>query len=270
MREKVFLFNGTDEAGAELLIHAIYPEGCKTDILWLGPQTDFVASYEDRPFAENVAGHLRALSIEVSADSANLLCILPPKAKQGESYIPRTAPCQDYTDDEMQAMCSRIAQANQNGKRCYLLDVDFGNGGNTRFLELLGQTMPILSLWGYSGWNTACNSLGTILAQMLVTPNANCSLNHSFTAERILDDAIYQPLVRSRVTERMQELGLDIYHIQDVAQAENFLAETYFENLPTLERIFGGNVPEFAPRLRWPRLFEVAVFTKDSTGPIFQ
>lgn len=270
LRNKVFLFNGTDEAGAELIQRAIHPEGARTDVLWLGEQVDFIAGYEDRPFRENLSGHMQALRIRQEADAEAVLCIVPPKRKQGEATVPRTGASQDYTPEELKRMCRTIAELTRQGKHCYLLDLDFANGGNTELLDMLGQSMPVSKLWGYSAWNTASNSLGTLLAQLLASSGGNAPANQAFTAERILDDGIYQTLVRPSVTERLRKNGIDSYQIENTQQAEQWLIEAFHAQRPLLERIFAGKVPEFQVKLRWPRLFEAAVFVCGSGGPVYR
>ena len=52
-------------------------------------------------------------------------------------------------------MCNQIAELTGQGRLCYLLDLDFANGGNVMLLDLLGQSMPISRLGGYAAWNTA-------------------------------------------------------------------------------------------------------------------
>jgi hypothetical protein len=146
------------------------------------------------------------------------------------------------------------------------LDLDFANGGNTALLDTLGQCMPISQLWGYAAWNTASNSLGTLLAQILASRH-NTAANQAFTAERILDDGIYQTLVRPEVTKQLQEAGEDIYQIIDTYSAEQALEESFSNQQSLLERIFGNNVPEFTAKLRWNRLFEAAVFV-NGNGPV--
>lgn len=268
LHDRVFLFNGTDEAGAELMQRAIRPEGTCVEVVWLATQTDFVARYEDRPFSVNLNGHMKALNIRQCQGSDNVLCILPPKQQQGEVTQPRTGDSCDYTGDELKQICEKMAELTRQGKHCYLLDLDFANGGNTMLLDTLCQYMPVSQLWGYAAWNTASNSLGTLLAQILASRN-NTAENQAFTAERILDDAIYQTLVRSEVTKRLQESGEDSYQIRDTYRAEQFLTESFRVQRPFLERIFGGEVPEFEVRLRWNRVFEAAIFVCGN-GPIYQ
>lgn len=259
LQDRVFLFNGTDEAGCEMIQKALHPQGEKAEVIWLSENTGFMANYEDRPFKENLSEHMRALNICETQGAEKIICILPPKKKQGEATEPRMGNCVDYTPEELKAFSEKIRDLTRQGRKIYLLDVDFANGGNTAFLNVLGQTMPVSSLWGYSGWNTASNSLGTLLAQLLASPD-NTIENQAFTYERILDDGIYQPIVRGEVTKRVRESGEDVFNIRNLSQTQAWLKESFRNHLPLLKRIFSGNIPPFEVNLRWNRLFEAEIF----------
>ena len=267
--DRVSLCNGTDEAGAELLQRAIHPEGAEVEVVWLGGRSDFIALFEDRPFRENLKCHMRELSLREKPGADRVLFILPPKSEQHEASGERSPEGFDYTRQELEAFCEKIAAYVHKGKRCYLLDLDHANGGNSTLLKCLAQATPVSSLWGYSSWNTASNSLGTLLAQMLASGEENSEANKAFTAERILDDALYQGIVRARVSKKLRAVGDDVYNIQDRPRAEQILRREFDALRPLLEKIFGGSAPQFTVRLRWPRLFEAAVFTPKSGGPVY-
>ncbi len=268
LQDRVFLFNGTDESGSELMQKAIHPEGADAEVVWLSGQTDFMANYEDRPFFENVAGHMRALNIRNCPGAKKVICILPPKQKQGEASEPRIGNAVDYTAEELNSISEKISDMTEQGRNCYLLDVDFANGGNARLLEALGQTMPVSELWGYSAWNTASNSLGTLLSQLLASPE-NTPSNQAFTYERMLDDGVYQSIVRPEVTKQARESGEDIFNIKNIPQTEAWLKEAFQNQRPLLNRIFGGNIPEFEAKTRWNRLFEAEIFVSGH-GPVYK
>lgn len=267
--DRVSLCNGTDEAGAELLQRAIHPEGADVDVVWLGGQSDFVALFEDRPFRENLKCHMCELSLREKAGSDRVLFILPPKLEQHEASEEHSEEAFNYTHLELEAFCEEIKEHVHRGKRCYLLDLDHTNGGNATLLKCLAQMVPVSLLCGYSSWNTASNSLGTLLAQILASGEENNVANRAFTTERILDDALYQGIVRTRAMKKLQAIGDDIYNIQDRFRAEQILHHEFDALSPLLEKIFGGSVPQFAVQLRWPRLFEVAIFTPKSGGPVY-
>ncbi len=261
LQDRVFLFNGTDEAACELMQKALHPQGAEAEVVWLWKQTDFIANYEDRPFIENVKGHMRAVNIRNRPGAKKVICILPPRQKQGEASEPRTGESCDYTQTELNAIAKKIKDMTEQGRQCYVLDVDFANGGNTEFLKALGQIMPITSLWGYAGWNTASNSLGTLLAQLLASVE-NTPENQAFTAERILDDAVYQAVVRHEVTKQVRDCGEDVFNINNTRQAEKWMEEAFRNCRPLLEGIFGGRFPKFDAKLRWNRLFEAEIFVR--------
>lgn len=269
LSRKVFMFNGTDEAGAELMQKAISPAGCELEVVWIGKTSDFVAKYEDRPFRENLAGHLDALSIREVKDAPRVLLILTPNGAQREASLSEADVRRDYTSDELMAYCRIIESYVRQGRSCYLLDLDFANGGNTKLLEILSRVLPVRQLCGYAAWNTASNALGTVLAQILASQTKNDAVNRAFTAERILDDAIYQSIVRQVAAKRLTACGEDIYNIQDRARAEHCLQDAFNAVRPLTEVIFAGHLPDFKVRLRWPRLFEAAIFTQTGGGPVY-
>ena len=269
LTDKVHMFNGTDEAGAQLLQKAINPEGCGLKVIWLGKQTDFTASYEDRPFRENLAGHLRSLAMREENGAQCVLFILVPRYQQREASQPCDDPTHEYSADDLREFSRVISTYSRKGRHCYLLDLDYANGGNVKFLEILSRALPIQSLWGYAAWNTASNALGTLLAQILASQSGNGQLNRAFTSERVLDDAIYQAIVRQTAAERLKARGEDIYNIKDSVRAEHDLQEAFEGLRPLMDAIFNGEVPAFEAKLRWPRLFEAAIFTQSGGGPVF-
>ena len=139
----------------------------------------------------------------------------------------------------------------------FLLDVESSNGGNPALLTAIAKKIPILELYGYSAWDTASNSLGTLLAQLLACRNKNSVGNKSYTAERILNDCVYQSVVRQKVSEKLKSAGVNVWSIDDTKTAERLIRDTFQENGELLHSIFDENVPKFQTELRWPRLFEI-------------
>ena len=156
-------------------------------------------------------------------------------------------------------MSQRISDLVKNGKHVFLLDIEAANGGNPKLLTAVAKKIPILELYGYSAWDTASNSLGTLLAQLLACKNKNSEENKSYTSERILNDCVYQSIVRQKVSEKLKNAGVNVWNIEDTKTAEQLISDTFQENEELLHNIFGDNVPKFQTKLRWPRLFEIKV-----------
>ena len=263
LNNKIFMANGAGEAGAELVMRALCPKGSDTGIVWLGENIGFSAMYEDRPFVENLNTHMSAMNIRENPDSENVICILPPKRKQSDYVMGFSEGYEEYSYEEFEAMSRRISDLVKQGKHIFLLDIESANGGNPKLLTAIARQIPILELYGYSAWDTASNSLGTLLAQLLACRNENSAENKSYTAERILNDCVYQSIVRQKVSEKLKNAGVNVWNIDDTKTAEQLISDTFRDNEELLHNIFGVNVPKFQTKLRWPRLFEIEVIAEE-------
>ena len=256
---KISMANGTDEAGSEILMRALCSQGSSAKIVWLGENTNFTAKYEDRPFVENLNAHMKALNIKNASDSQNVICIFTPKKEQGDYALNSFEGYQAYTDDEIDNMAQIIYEFIAQGKHIFLLDVESANGGNPIFLTSLAKKIPILNLYGYSAWNTASNSLGTLLAQLFAGNGENSVANKNFTAERIIDDCVYQSTVRIISKTKLESVGANTMNISDVDAARQLVADSFVENADLIRNIFAGSICAFDISLRWPRLFEISI-----------
>ena len=257
LNNKIFMANGASESGAELVMRALCSEGSNAEVVWLGENIGFSAMYEDRPFIENLNAHMSALNIKEIQGSDNVICILPPKRRQNDYTMDFSEDYEKYSDEEFEVMSQRISDLVQKDKRVFLLDVESSNGGNPALLTAIAKKIPILELYGYSAWDTASNSLGTLLAQLLACRNKNSVGNKSYTAERILNDCVYLSVVRQKVSEKLKSAGVNVWSIDDTKTAERLIRDTFQENGELLHSIFDENVPKFQTELRWPRLFEI-------------
>lgn len=259
LQNRVFIHNGTDEAGMELTVQAIAPQRQTTcDIQWLSENRYFTARYEDRPFIENLASHMSMMNIIYDPHAKNCLFILPPADQQGD-YCPEKLPMVDYTPTQRTLMINKILEQIEKGKCCYLLDLVYANGGDLAFLEALAAKTPLTRLYGYAAWNTASNSLGTILAQMIAADSQNTPANKRFTTERLLDDLIYQAFIRQELQEELQLAGQDIWNITDLPRANKMLNYQFDKNRQFIRRFLPIETRDFKKRLPWPRTFEADI-----------
>jgi energy-converting hydrogenase A subunit M len=255
--ERITLCNGADEAGCICAAYAaakplklyIHPLG--------GDSLSFTAKYEDRPFMENIESHARFAGIELTSreDADKILCVLAPFGpEQRDALLPT-----DETEEERARLTARAEELAGliNGSRPIgLLDVYYANGGSYTFCRELARRFNLLSLEAYAAWNTASNSLGTVLAQLALGRDKEKS--RLFTAERLSDDLLYQSTVRHMLQEALQASGEDPYHLKDKAAAERLLNE-YMREVAVQSGFFDGYSFEAVYSLPWPRTFEVLV-----------
>ena len=79
-------------------------------------------------------------------------------------------------------------------------DVRFANGADNNFVDQLLPQIDLEKFYGYSGWNTSANTLGSLLAGIKVRFNAKSFNKKAFCdlqMIRFLDDWAYQANVRA-------------------------------------------------------------------------
>jgi hypothetical protein len=262
--DRFFIHNGADE-GAMLLLGRILNRENPPCIQWefLNPEGEgMIAAYEDRPLRQNVESQVRACGMIGGGPPLRLLILSPKTAVQQNSPAQYEGP--DYSGAELDEMVSKIEGALDAGEMVGLLDVAYANGGHLAFMRkvrernLLGflefrGIFPRRIIHAYAGWNTASNSLGTVLSQLSARRRAEQKglppeRNSVFTLERYLDDCLYQSLIRPRVEARLKEEGLNILNLGSAkGKAEGELFRELKALVPRLDFRFS---------LPWPRSFE--------------
>ncbi len=242
--DRVYLRNGADEAGCVSALEALWTGRAPlpVQILYLGAE-DFVAPFEDRPFRENMESACREIGLVQSESSPVVICVCCPQSSGPEEHPVPTACLQDYAQ--------HVSALLEDGRQVYLLDLTRANGG-TR--ELIGAVKDPGRLCGYSAWNTASNSMGTLLAQVL-SDALHGGANRPFFCERLLDDLIYQETIRPEVQKLLSDLGEDVFSLNDKSRAESLLRSVYNRELPGLCPL--KTLPRYTVSLPWSRTFEV-------------
>lgn len=239
----VFMRNGTDEAGALSAAAAIQAgrEKLPVEIRYFG-NSGFIAPFEDRPFRENMESACREAGILSVDGSETVICVCcPEEGNQGASL-----PC-------LRQYAAWADGLIRDGRHMYLLDLIAPNGGSTGLVESLKEANR---LWGYSAWNTASNAMGTMLSQVITDAQRGCQ-NLPYFLERLLDDWIYQSLVRPQLTEKLEAAGENIYDLADKQRAETLLRALYEKELPARWPL--STLPRYSVSLPWNRIFEAEV-----------
>ncbi len=286
-----------------------------------------ITAYEDRPMGEMVKAHLAPLGGVLAASPAEadlLLYVNTPAEVQGHGYdqypllldaqeiesLPEPAqsaltaylrsPHLTGTLREMHSVERSVGEFARSlgaevaaGRSCAVVDVAYVNGADLELGDALRRHVELAQLCGYGGWNTAGNTLGTVLAHSVIRhiqrafgAGADALAAHArFLFLRFVDDYLYQGLVRSQVAlellpalgerPRMTDLGAAAPTIQDevgvrLEQAAAGLAAAHFagrtlaagDTALKVERLAVAGV--FLP---WNRLFEVGCRVELDASP---
>lgn len=241
-----FMHNGTDECASEL---AARLQPAKTvSLCYLNGDRNMKMRYEDRPFAENLESHLRLCGLTAESDSDDILFIHLPKKYQFDHKPHIYSPEDDYSPQELDSFADEIKAGVEEGRNCYILDAAWANGADVRFMDAVSSKISLSGLSGYSAWNTASNSIGTICAQIKAGKRDGKLLKRS-----ILDDLVYQALIRDEFESKLTNK----WNIEDRSSAERILRALFQERAARIMSYLGE--VEFDVSLRWSRTFEIDV-----------
>lgn len=211
LQDRVWLHPGTDESGCTLLTRAWLtrqPTPLTFAVSWSNQAfRQFVPNYEDRPFEESLLSHSRACGIALCDDPATadaLLGINGCGEVMQEGWMQQNNKALSYyRNRSLTAFCDALTPWIAC-KPVGIADVAFSNGGERELIEMLDHHRLLDRLSAYAGWNTACNTLGTVLAALAFACRGDRPLQtRNFMLERLVSDWAYQSEVRFAVQERV-------------------------------------------------------------------
>ena len=152
------------------------------------------------------------------------------------------------------------------GKAVAVADIAFANGGDVEFARMVSESVGLMNIAGYAGWNTSSNTLGTVICQAVFYNFFKGTPTHRrFTAERVYEDIAYCSHVRGDVTANdLPKLG---YNYFDVGEQRGKVSDIVAHKL---DKFIGDNFPEIHDKyiivdcyMPWSRMFEVGITVKE-------
>ena len=224
---------GADEIPLSLLARSIdkkikvFPEFLEPDC------KNLISNYEDVSIEKSVLGQLELAGFEVSSpDDADIVLIVNNfRNKQGELVMGWAT----------EPFGGKLVLPD---KPFAVADVRFANGADNAFVEQLLEKIDLENFYGYAGWNTSANTLGSLLCAMKVKWQAKQYNSQAFAKlelVRFLDDWAYQANVRAQI-----EKPIDIRN----------LMQPYETRLNNVLKLAPSKLDYTYP---WKRKFEVEV-----------
>ncbi|MGM0805732.1 MAG: DUF4127 family protein [Bacillota bacterium] len=264
--EKVAIYPGADEVANSLLSRMIFElEGLEKPIFYpffSGEKGALVnALYEDRPIVESVKGQIYAFGsfiVAIPSEADVLLAVNVPGKRQGDLAMQVHLGEVNTSDRNIGEWVQRIKHYLNKGCLVAVADVAYANGADPAMVPPLLAGIDIQNLSGFAAWNTAGNTIGTVVAQAAMTHLARKKGLDTQTVKdkqlliRLVEDYVYQTVVRQQVRQEVNDDAPDLLERVE----EKFIKETS----PFLKRLlkkadYEGRVDQvFLP---WNRTFEV-------------
>lgn len=224
---------GADEIPLTLLARDIEKE-IKVFVEFTEPDyKDCISNYEDVSIEKSVQGQLELsgfTQVQTREEADVILIVNNFIEKQGEHVMGWTTQPfrKTFTPPD---------------KPYAIADVRYANGADNDFVEQLLPQIDLKNFYGYAGWNTSANTIGSLLAGVKVRWNAGKYNEADFKRLQIirfLDDWAYQANVRGMIENPCD--------IQDLMKPYEIKLAEIFGQIPPIEYLYP-----------WSRKFEVEI-----------
>lgn len=248
IEEKCVIKNGADEMAALLLAKEINKEKFSVTLETKYLDKSFIAKYEDETTYKNLLLSMQVAGITFDENDNDIaLIVTPTKGECLDLCFENLDEKPDINNEQL------LYYKKYNGKKIAVLDVQNSNGGDVRILESLCEELSNSELIGYSAWNTACNSIGTLLLDIVIAKYYK--QNKDYIEMRIVDDAIYQGCVRKKYNEYLKENQIDVW--KDAGNKEHIkVLQAYLNEEISNHKMITN---DYSISLPWGRTFEAKV-----------
>jgi Protein of unknown function (DUF4127) len=229
------------------------------------------ALYEDRPIIESIQSQLGAVGVamvESEHEADVVIGVFTSGAAQGDWAMRKVLhDPQPVSSAWIESLRVQLAQ----GRRVAILDLSHANGGDPRLVSALAfamQPKTLTALNAYAGWNTASNTIGSLAAQCVLfqighalNPDATDSHNEKIVTRRLLEDYLYQAVMRQRIRDVIDEPAM-LAAVLNETVAAMFIPEAndWLAAHGMADRVVSIKLP-------WQRTFEIdIVLNGDAEG----
>jgi hypothetical protein len=263
LQHRVLVYPGADEVAHTLLAHLATMLSHDTPLKLFVAYSDpanvekLIARYEDRPITQSLAAQLASVDARVVDDPASadvFLAVHTQGPTQGDWAMNIPLPDAPGINSDWLA---QIHAAHQTGKPIAIVDLAYANGADPQLILCLAQVMPLTELVSYAAWNTASNSIGSVLAQCrLARHNLRSVANRQVVCLRLVEDYLWQTHSRQKIRATVDEPTMSAQALeaavaaQFIPAANQWLAQHQFAF--RVDSIF----------LPWQRSFEIGVHLK--------
>ncbi|HEY3415036.1 MAG TPA: DUF4127 family protein [Armatimonadota bacterium] len=216
INDKVVVYPGADEVGLVLLARAacqlagytprFFPRYASTR------GDEIIALFEDRPLGQTVRGEIYCVggvTVEGPRDADVMLFVNTPG--EAQSYPPWAATARTVETPARNLPDFLAALKFYAGyMQVAVADVAYCNGADPALVPLLPKFIGYPQLAAYGGWNTAANTIGTVVAHATMRtlglhhveggdPLKREEAHQTFLFHRLLEDWGYQTVIRTEI-----------------------------------------------------------------------
>lgn len=244
---------GADEIPLTLFSRAVCDfnnEAPKISTKFLAPESKhLISNYEDISIEKSVQAQIELSGSKLSDEKEADLVLIINNFEEIQGEIVMGVKTQPFS-----------GQFSLPKKPYILADVRFANGADNIFIEkFFKKPIDFDTFYGYSGWNTSANTLGSLICAGIVRHFAKDYNEEDFKKLqmiRFLDDWAYQANVRQALKQKAKNKKQQIDR-PDVRELSKMINP--FEQ--RLAKLFRIN-PQIKYKFPWKRFFEIGITIK--------
>ncbi len=261
--DRVLMYPGADEVGAVLVARAVAERAeVVTRIRVVCPEPgglELVPPFENVPLAQSIARQVTAVGAQQTLGQADVVLVVHAPDPERHDMFNGLPPTEHANPVELTVEAVRDALGSD--QHVALADVRFSNGCDPALVRRLVEEGLLERLTSFGGWNTAGNTLGSVIAVAVAATVSEKSETLDRQAlrqaliTRVLDDYGYQSVIRPAISGT---LFADQFPTEDRAELERAEKEihTRLSHLLKTELPFEGwTITSLS--LPWRRSFEV-------------
>ena len=138
------------------------------------------------------------------------------------------------------------------------MDISYANGGDIRNLEFILNEIEDSKLIAYSAWNTSSNAIGTLILDCVIADQEKT--NQDYLKMRLIDDALYQGVVRSKLNDKFKKENVDLWKEIYSEETNSWITSKLNTEIKKHDLTKGISVKAQLP---WGRTFEVRMEKKN-------
>lgn len=256
--DKAVTLTGADEIPSDLVSKALVDNYGQTIKIFPVFSTEngknVISRYEDKTIFESVSGQIKLCGGEIADSEENadmVLLVHTPENIQNDHCL------KIYPESENKEAVKICIDFIKNTQKPVIIgDISCANGGdNLLVMQILDNETIITKIYGYAGWNTTGNTLGSVIStgisRLIAEKTGNFEINNfkKSLLIRLGDDWAYQTIVRQKIRA-----------ITDIADRKTLKEELVPLVLNLTKKIeYNLKLSDFDLDFPWNRTFEVEI-----------
>lgn len=257
---------GIDEMGMLMLTRAVNDMTKSVPFVYVhynwGAGSRTIPAYSDEPIANSIRAAIIAVGgMQVTSPQRADLVLFVNTNPNGKTFEAGTHANDGTPREGTKYFADIVTEEIDRGSPVGIADIAYANGADNALMELLKNRGLLFKLRAYSGWNTATNSTGFVIAQGVLSNRMSNEAREHLLLMRYLDDWAYQANVRLTLGNQLGWLrGSGVYsRLDDKREGVEYRGSKMMREFAADNLASVAGLQDLEISFPWNRLFETEI-----------